>query len=108
MKDTKYTEIFKLKDMLDAIDLEYEFYDRSIDIGEYKHYHYQIILLDEKGDRIVSVVQGSCTYGGDNNKLEIMGLLTPEEEEHDSVVGWLTADEVYERIMNYYGSREEF
>lgn len=106
MRDTKYTEIFKLKNMLDAIDLEHEFYDRSVGIAQYEHY--QIILLDEKGDRIVSVVQGSCTYGGDNNKLEIMGLLTPEEEEHDSVVGWLTAEEVYERIMNYYGSREEF
>lgn len=109
MRDTEYTEIFKLRDMLDAIDLEYEFHDRSIPIPQYKdrHEHYQIILLDEYGNKIVSVIQGSCTYGGTQNKLEIMGLLTPEEEEHDSVVGYLTADEVYERIIKYYGSREE-
>lgn len=102
---TKYTEIFKLKEKLDAIDLEYEFHNRAPkDIG---YEHYQIILLDENNNRIVSVIQGNGTYGGNNNKLEIMGLLTPEEEEHDCVLGWLTADEVYERIMNYYGSREK-
>ena len=104
---SKYTEIFKLKDMLDAIDLKYEFFDRSVKFAERIHEHYQIILLDENGERIVSVIQGTGTYGSSDNLLEIMGLLTPEEEKHDSVVGWLTADEVYERIMNYYGSRKE-
>jgi len=105
MRDTKYTEIFKLKEKLDTIGLEHEFNDHSNTLVEYEHY--QIVLLDEKSNRIVSVVQGNYTYGSDDNKLEIMGLLTPEEEEYDSVVGWLSADEVYERIMNYYGNREE-
>lgn len=105
MRETKYTEIFKLKEKLDAIDLEYEFHDHSI--GLIQHEHYQIVLLDEEGNRIVSIVQGSGTYGSYDNKLEIMGLLTPEEEECDSVVGWLSAEEVYERIMNYYASREK-
>ena len=102
----KYTEIFKLKEKLDAIDLEYEFNDFGN--KELNYERYQIALLDEEGKRIVTVVQGNYSYSGVNNKLEIMGLLTAEEEEHDSVVGWLTADEVYERIMNYYASREEF
>ena len=106
MRDTEYTEIFKLKEKLDAIDLDYEFHDRGYKTLRYEHY--QILLLDENEERIVSVVQGSGTYGANQNRLEIMGLLTPEEEECDSVVGWLSADEVYERIMNYYGSREEF
>jgi hypothetical protein len=30
--------------------------------------------------------------------IEIMGLLTPEEQEYDSVVGYLTAEEVFRRI----------
>lgn len=102
---SKYTEIFKLKEKLDAIDLEYEFHDHGNKLMKFEHY--QILLFDEKGERIVSVIQGSGTYGGNDNKLEIMGLLTPEEEECESVVGWLSADEVYERIMKYYGSREE-
>lgn len=105
MRDTKYTEIFKLRDMLDDIDLDYEFHDNSQKQLGYEHY--QIILLDENNNRIVSIIQGNYTYGSERNKLEIMGLLTPEEEEHDSVVGWLSADEVYERIMKYYGGREK-
>lgn len=104
---SKFTEIFKLKDKLDAIDLEYEFHDRGAGLGERIYEHYQILLHDEYGNRIVSVIQGSGTYGSSDNKLEIMGLLTPEEQEQDGVVGWLSADEVYERIMQYYGSREK-
>ena len=104
----KYTEIFRLKDKLDAIDLEHTFNDHTIYIPEAnrKREHYQILLYDEDGDRIVSIVQGEFTYGSNENKLEIMGLLTPEESECDSVVGYLSADEVYERIMKYYGERE--
>lgn len=102
MKITKYTEIFKLKRMLDKIDLNYEFVDRSTDYFE----QYQIMIHDN-GERIISVIEGDYSYGGDLNKLEIMGLLTDEEKELDSVVGWLSADDVYERIMKYYGSRKE-
>ena len=102
MKNTKYTEIFKLKRMLDKIDLNYEFVDRST----YYFEQYQIMIHDN-GKRIISVIEGDYSYGGDLNKLEIMGLLTDEEKELDSVVGWLSADDVYERIMKYYGSRKE-
>lgn len=98
----RYTEIFKLKEKLDAIDLEYEFINRSTHYNE----QYQIMIYD--GDEwVISVIEGEHTYGGNADKLEIMGLLTEEEEKHDSVVGWLSADDVYERIMKYYGSREE-
>lgn len=31
-----------------------------------------------------------------------MGLLTPEEAEQDSVCGWLTADNVFERIKKHW------
>lgn len=98
----RYTEIFKLKEKLEAIDLEHEFVNRSTDFFE----QYQIIICDN-GERIISIIEGDYTYGHENDKLEIMGLLTPEEEEFDSVVGWLSADDVYERIMKYYGSRKE-
>lgn len=53
-------------------------------------------------DFVCSAIQGTYTYGGNLNLIEIMGLLTPKEEEQDEVVGYLTADEVYERIKNHY------
>lgn len=46
------------------------------------------------------------SYGGDEGLLEIMGLLTDEEAEYDSVVGWLTADDVFSRIIRDYWAPE--
>ncbi|MBR6636323.1 MAG: hypothetical protein IKK97_02615 [Phascolarctobacterium sp.] len=51
---------------------------------------------------VCSVIQGTCTYGGNENLLEIMGLLTPEEAECDSVRGYLTAENVFERIKKHW------
>ncbi len=53
-------------------------------------------------DFVCSAIQGTYSYGGKMNLIEIMGLLTPKEEEQDEVVGYLTADQVYERIKNHY------
>ena len=53
-------------------------------------------------DFVCSAIQGTYSYGGKMNLIEIMGLLTPKEEEQDEVVGYLTADEVYERIKKHY------
>lgn len=54
--------------------------------------------------RICSVICGKYTYGGEEGLLEIMGLLTPEEEEFDDVLGYLTADQVFKRIKNHWES----
>lgn len=49
------------------------------------------------------------SYGKDEDKLEIMGLLTPDEEEHDSVLGYLTAEDVFERIRKHHnGEWDEY
>lgn len=98
-----YKEIFKLKVLLDINNIEYEFYDRSI-LGLNKRVdrlHYQIIIYKdkEKTERLISIVEGLYTYGYEVDKLEIMGLLTEDEEKHDSVVGYLTANEVLDRII---------
>lgn len=53
---------------------------------------------------VCSAIQGDYSFGGKENLIEIMGLLTPEEEERDEVVGYLTADEVYKRIKKHWGS----
>lgn len=49
-----------------------------------------------------SVIQGQYTYGGEDNLLEIMGLLTNEEREGDDVKSWLSAEEVFDRIKRHW------
>ena len=49
-----------------------------------------------------SVISHKYSYGGREGLLEIMGLLTEEEEEWDEVVGYLTADDVFARIYTDY------
>ncbi len=102
----EFKEIFKLKSMLDTANIEYEFYDRSIILGkEIDYLQFQIIVYKDntKKQRLISVIEGKYTYGGDEDKLEIMGCLTEEESKHDSVVGWLTAEEVFDRIKSNVG-----
>ena len=51
---------------------------------------------------VMDAVEHYGSFGKDEDKLEIMGLLTPEEEEHDTILGYLTADEVFERIKKHH------
>lgn len=60
------------------------------------------------GTCVMDAIEHGGSYGSANDKLEIMGLLTPDEEKYDSVVGHLTAEEVFDRINRHYlGSKEE-
>lgn len=49
-----------------------------------------------------SAIEHNGSYGRKSDKIEIIGLLTDEESEYDSVVGGLSAQEVFERIKNHY------
>ena len=42
------------------------------------------------------------SYGRQDGLLEMMGLLTEEESEYDSVLGWLTAEQVFERWHRHW------
>ena len=92
----KYTEILRLHRMLSAVNIPHRV-DRSFDGWQIVDFY--------NGKQIADVVQHFGSYGADENLLEIMGLLTPEEEEHDTVLGYLTAEEVFERIKNDYSDR---
>lgn len=63
---------------------------------------WQIIYPKDGEERIMDAIENFGSYGSDKDLLEIMGLLTPEEEQHDRVVGYLTAQNVFERIMEHY------
>lgn len=88
MHETKYTEILKLKSMLENDHISFTF--SSIFDG------YQIDSVD--GCKDFDVIEHSGSYGSKENLLEIMGLLTIKEKKHDSVKGWLTAEIVFRRI----------
>lgn len=47
----------------------------------------------------MDVICHQYSYGGSEGLLEIMGLLTEEESECDSVVGYLDAENVLARIL---------
>ncbi len=100
----KYTEIFKLKELLEEAGIPFDFRDDNYvfqHIGE-ERYQIEYPCTYHKGERVCSAVQGYGTYGAEQNLLEIMGLLTPEESEQDSVCGWLTAENVFERIKKHW------
>lgn len=85
------TEIMKLKEMLEKAGIPHVF-KRN---GENS---FQICYPADGFRRKCSVIQSCWSYGGDENLLEIMGLLTETEREEDAVLGWLSAEEVYKRI----------
>lgn len=104
-----YTEIFKLKVMLDKENIPYTFLDRSFidyEKHELQYPFYQIIVYEpieyEEPIRLISVIQGHGSYGENLDLLEIQGCLTNKEEEQDSVKGYLTAKEVFKRIKKQY------
>lgn len=108
---SKYKEIFKLKRMLEKADIPFEFvecfgYDKRL-LSEYPDImdHYQIFYPSKGKDQKISVIGGFGAYGAEQDKLEIMGLLTPWERYEygdEPVIGGLTARNVYQRIKNHW------
>lgn len=92
----RYQEIITLHDMLVANDIPHII--RRIFEG------WQICYSGNGNpeDWLLSAVEHGMSYGNSSDKIEIMGLLTPEEEVEDSVVGYLTAEEVYGRIHKHW------
>lgn len=85
-----YNEIFKLKELLEEGNIPFEF--KNIYDG------YQIIIKNKNNFRIADAVEHNFSYGNEEDLLEIMGALTEEEEELNSVLGWLSSEEVFKRF----------
>lgn len=94
-----YTEIFKLKRMLEEAEIPFAFSDNVFEGNHILHIQYPNASEEE---RVCSVVQGYGTYGGDVDMLEILGLLTKKESRRNTVVGWLSAENVFKRIQKHY------
>lgn len=66
------------------------------------HGGWQIIYPKDGKQRVMDAVEHHFSYGEKEDLLEIMGLLTPEEAKNDSVVGYLTAENVFSRIKEHW------
>ena len=89
---TKYTSIQNLGSKLSQIGIE----NKLTPIGG-DGYRLTVLGIDD-----FDAVENKYSYGSEDDLIEIMGLLTPEEEKTDEVVGNLTADEVFARICQYF------
>ena len=58
----------------------------------------QIVVYDDHNRRIWDAVCHFGSYGHEPGLLEIMGVIVDEVEDGDTVVGWLTADDVIKRL----------
>ncbi len=112
VRKVQYTEIFELKEMLEGANIPFVYTNESFMLTdlvfEKHHIEYPCSWQEETRYRVCSVIQGRGTYGAEQNLLEIMGLLTEEEQKNDCVAGWLTAEDVFNRIKEHYeGSKIE-
>ena len=62
----------------------------------------QVIVYDDEGNRIWDAVINNGSYGRDRGLLEIMGTIVDKfpsnYSDGDDVIGWLTADDILEKI----------
>lgn len=93
------SELFRLAQMLSERTIPFEI-NNMIHVGGY-----QLCYPKMKGCDCSVICHGG-SYGHSAGLLEIMGLMTEEEraEACDDVMGWLTAEEVFERIVNHYNA----
>lgn len=95
----EYQEIQKLKTMLDKNGIPNEFC--PLEVWE-EGFH---IYYPNRANWVCSVIMFPFSHGFGDGKLEIMGLLTEEESKWDSVAGYLSAEEVFQRIVNFENKR---
>lgn len=91
-----YKEILKLNTMLDNAKIPHR--THRLDDG------WQVIYAPHHPDFwVADVIETYYSYGVDDDLLELAGgLLTEEELKYDSVVGGLTAKDVFERISKHW------
>lgn len=102
----KYTEILKLKEMFEKANIPFTFTDDFFGLKERlkdsawlaQKYSYQYPAYQIRLGSLADVIQYRGSYGNAQNLLEIMGGLTEEEMEYNSVLGYLTAEEVFKRF----------
>lgn len=88
------SELDKLEKYLQEHNIPYE---RIDDAEKGIMDRHQILVMDKDGCEIWDAVCHFGSYGYKQGLLEIMGTLV-RPEDRDSVVGWLTAEDIIRRI----------
>lgn len=88
--EEKYTEILRLKEMLEKEGIPFVFKPQ---------FDGYTIKYD---DSTCSIIEHTGSFGEEKNLLEIMGLLTKKERADNIVLGYLTAEDVFKRIQKHY------
>lgn len=94
-----YDEIFKLEAMLKAEGIPFKYHRQPDMCG------FQICYPEDGENRVCSIILHSGSYGRSEGLLEIMGLLKPDEAQCDDVAGYLTAEDVFERIKAHHDGK---
>ena len=89
-----YSQIDFVHETLEKLEIPHEYFDHPL--GG-KHLAYP-----NRDKCVCSVILTPFSYGGSCGRMEIMGLLTPEESEEDDVVGYLDAQDVISRILGHH------
>lgn len=58
----------------------------------------QIVVFDESGNRLWDAICGYGSYGYERGLLEVMGSPVVKPSDGDSVAGYLTADNIIQRL----------
>lgn len=88
------SELDKLEQYLKDNGIGYERIDENTDTWG-KH---QIVVLNSNSEYEWDAICHRGSYGFEQGLLEIYGKLVDYEKDGDSVVGWLTAEDVIKRI----------
>ena len=90
--------IKKLSDMLTAANIPYELTTDPMGNSDNQ------LWYPNYENNVMDAICNKYSYGGNEGLIEIMGLLTEEEAEYDDVIGYLTPENVFERIARHYHS----
>ena len=92
--DNRYQEILRLDAMLTEKQIPHTC-QKAMD-------GWQVIYPQDGKKRVMDAIEHFGSYGSEQDRLEIIGLLTPEEKKNDSVLGYLSAEEVFSRIDRHW------
>lgn len=76
----------------------------KIDTNLVTNWGAQVIVYDDEGNRLWDAVINKGSYGSERGLLEVMGSAIIKKvskmgnDDNDEVLGWLTADEILEKI----------
>lgn len=112
-KPNEYKEILKLDQLLNDAKIPHELYQRmgGFQVTYYGHQKPEPTPPGEtRGSgfgAVCSAIENNFSYGHENDLIEISGLMTDEEYKvtDDSVLGNLTAEDVFSRIKSHWDSK---